>query len=118
MRDNTAGTLRKLRDGAGGTVGAVLWEPSLTAGLANGQPDRLLSYPVYTDPNVASLASNARVMAFGDFNAYYVRTVGDITVELDRSRYFDTDQTGIRARWRVDGDLVDFNAIRTLVRNV
>ena len=42
MHDSTAGSIRKLRDGAGGTIGAFLWEPSLTAGLQSGQPDRFL----------------------------------------------------------------------------
>lgn len=107
MKDATAGNLRKLRDGAGGTVGAVLWDPSLTAGIQGGQPDRLLGFPVYTDPNIAALASNAKIVAFGDFSAYYIRTVGSIMVERDDSRYFDTDQIGFRAKWRVDGDCID-----------
>src|SRR3546814_4358984 len=37
MRDLTAANLRKLRDGAGGTVGAVLWEPSLTQGIQGAE---------------------------------------------------------------------------------
>lgn len=118
MRDATAGVIRKLRDGAGGTVGAVLWEPSLTAGIQGGQPDRLLGYPVYTDPNVASLASNAVVIAFGDWSAYYIRTVGAIAVESDASRYFDTDQVGFRGKWRVDGDYIDTTAVNIMKRSV
>lgn len=118
MRDLTAGVLRKLRDGEGGTVGAVLWEPSLTAGIQNGQPDRLLGFPVYTDPNVASLASNAKVIAFGDFSAYYVRTVGAIQLESDTSRYFDTDEVGFRGKWRVDGDCIDTTAYNIIKRSV
>ena len=118
MGDSTAGTLRKLRDGAGGTIGAVLWEPSLTNGLVNGQPDRLLGYPVYTDPNVASLASNARIAAFGDFSSYYLRTVGNVAIDSSTERYFDTDQTAFRGKWRVDGDLIDTGAITVLQQAV
>lgn len=118
MKDATAGVIRKLRDGAGGTVGALLWEPSLTSGLQNGVPDRLLGYPVFTDVNLAALASNSRSILFGDFSAYYIRTVGDVRVERDDSRYFDTDQVGFRAKWRVDGDLIDTNAIASILRNV
>ena len=114
MRDSTAGTIRKLRDGAGGTVGAPLWEPSLTA----GQPDTLFGYPVYTDPNVAAQGSNARVVAFLDPTAYYVRQVGNPVIEADRSRYFDTDETGYRGKWRVDGDLADLGAVSSIVQNV
>lgn len=118
MRDLTASVIRKLRDGAGGTVGAVLWDPSLTAGIQGGQPDRLLGYPVYTDPNVASLASNAVVLAFGDWNGYYLRTVGAVALERDASVGFATDETYFRGKWRVDGDYQDTTAVNIMKRSV
>jgi HK97 family phage major capsid protein len=59
MKDSTAGTLRKLRDGAGGTIGAFLWSPSLTQGIIGGAPDTLLGFPVYTDSNMAASGSAA-----------------------------------------------------------
>jgi len=118
MRDATAGNLRKLRDGAGGTTGAVLWEPSQQTGIQQNQPDLLLGYPVYTDPNVASLASNAKIIAFGDFSAYYIRTVGPVVLERDDSRFFDTDEVAIRGKWRVDGDVLDVTALNLLKQSV
>jgi HK97 family phage major capsid protein len=118
MADSSAGTIRKLRDGAGGTIGAVLWEPSLTNGLVNGTPDRLLGYPVFTDPNVAAAGSNAKTLAFGDMSAYYVRQVGNVTIEADASFGFDKDLTTFRAKWRVDGDLIDVNAVTVVQQNV
>lgn len=118
MNDSTAGTIRKLRDGGGGTIGAVLWEPSLTNGLVNGTPDRLLGYPVFTDVNVAAQGSNARTLAFGDMSAYYIRQVGNPVIEADSSFGFNTDLTYFRAKWRVDGDLIDTNAVSVLRQNV
>jgi HK97 family phage major capsid protein len=118
LKDSTAGTLRKLRDGAGGTVGAVLWEPSLTAGIQNGEPDRLMGYPVFTDPNCASQGSNAVVATFGWFGEYVIRTVGSPIVERDNSVYFATDQVAVRGKWRVDGDHLDVSALNNLVQNV
>jgi HK97 family phage major capsid protein len=115
MADSTAGTIRKLRDGAGGTIGAVLWEPSLTNGLVNGQPDRLLGFPVFTDPNVQAAGSANRTVAFGDMSAYYVRQVGNPVIEADGSFGFDKDLTTFRAKWRVDGDLIDTGAV-TVIR--
>lgn len=118
MRDSTAGTIRKLRDGAGGTIGAVLWEPSLTNGLVNGTPDRLLGFPVFTDANVAAQGSNARSLAFGDMSAYYIRQVGNPVIESDASYAFDKDLTTFRAKWRVDGDLLDNGAVTVVLQNV
>lgn len=118
VRDLTAATYRKLRDGAGGTVGAFLWDASLTQGIQGAEPGLLFGYPVWTDPNVASLASNAKVHAFGDFSAYYIRTVGNFMFERDDSRYFDTDEVGFRGKWRVDGDLIDTAALNVMKRSV
>lgn len=114
MNDSTAGTLRKLRDGAGGTVGAFLWAPSLTQGVAGGAPATFLDKPVYTDSNVAAQGSNAKTVAFGAWNAFYIRTVGNVVVESDQSRYFDTDQTGFRVKTRTDSDVIDLTAINII----
>ena len=116
FKDATVAEVRKLRDGAGGTEGAYLWEASRTNGLINGEPDRLLGFPVYTDPNVASLASNNIVGLFGDFSTYYMRTVGNVMIDSSTERYFDTDQTGFRGKWRVDGGYIDTNGV-VAIRN-
>jgi HK97 family phage major capsid protein len=119
LRDSTAGTLRKLRAGNGGTEGEPLWTPSLTAGIpGQGQPDQLLGFPVFIDANVASLASNARIVGFGDFSAYYIRTVGDFVFERSDDYGFNTDLVYFRGKWRVDGDLIDNLAWNILKRSV
>lgn len=114
MKDSTAGTIRKLRDGAGGTIGQPLWQPSTVL----GQPDTLLGYPVFTDTNVAAQGSNARIIAFADLSAYYIREVGNPVIEVDRSVYFATDEVAVRGKHRVDGDLVDTAAVVTMLQNV
>lgn len=118
MHDTTAGTLRKLRSDGAGTIGPVMWAPSIVNGIQGAQPDLLLGYPVYTGAFVASLGSNAKIIGFGDFSKYYVRQVGNILVDSDSSRYFDTDQTGFRGRARIDGDLVDLTAFNVIKRSV
>jgi HK97 family phage major capsid protein len=116
FKDASVGDIRKIRDGSGGTEGAYLWEPSRTNGLANGEPDRFLGFPMYTDPNVAAIASNAIIGTFGDHSAYYLRTVGNVMIDSSTERYFDTDQIGFRGKWRVDGGYIDTNAV-VAVRN-
>ena len=118
MNDSTAGTLRKLRDGAGGTVGAFLWEPSLTNGVIGGAPDRLLGHPVYTDSNVAAQGSNAKTVAFGDFSAFYIRMVGNPTVERDDSVKFAEDQAAFRIKVRTDSGLIDTSALNVIKQSV
>lgn len=114
VHDLTAGAMRKIRLDGGGTVGEFAWERSLVAGT----PDRFLGAPVFTDPNVASLASNSISGVFGDFSPYYIHSVGNVVIDSSTERYFDTDETGFRGRWRVDGAWVDTNAAVTIRNRV
>lgn len=120
MNRLTVGQIRKIRDGAGGTSGGFIWDASNAnlPGMQGAEPGGLLGYPVWTDPNVASMASNAVVAAFGAWDAYYVRTVGNFVIERDDSRYFDTDEAGFRGKWRVDGDVIDTTAFNILKNSV
>ena len=118
MKDSVVGTVRKLRDGAGGTVGAFLWQPSLTQGVITGQPDRFLGYPVYTDPNMAAAGSNATLATFGDFSEYVIRTVGSPVIERDTSVYFAQDQTAFRGKWRIGGNHTQNSHLNNLIQNV
>lgn len=99
MRDATLGEVRKLKD----TTNQYLWQPSLQVGA----PDTLLSKPVYTDPNVAAVALNAKSVLFGDFSQYFVRMVNGIRFERSDDFAFSTDLVTFRCILRADGDLVD-----------
>ncbi len=114
FNDSTVGVIRKFRDGAGGTVGAFLWEPSLTNGLKTGTPDMFLNKPVYSDPNVAAIGSGAKIAAFGDLSAYYVRTAGGVQIAQSEHVKFAENQVAFRAVLGCDGDLIDAGAIRVL----
>lgn len=119
MRDSTAGLVRKLRDGAGGTEGSPLWQPSLQGGISGlTTPDRLFGYPVFTDPNVAAQASNAKTTFFGDWAGYYVRTVGSLMVERNDSVFFATDEVGFRGKWRAASGAQDLTAINVMKSSV
>ncbi|MEO8697085.1 MAG: phage major capsid protein [Acidimicrobiales bacterium] len=118
MRDVTAAQVRKLRDGAGGTLGAPLWSPSQVQGIQSGEPGQLLGYPVYTDPAMASCASNAKIAVFGDWSAYFLRQVGPLVIERSADVFFGSDETAFRGKWRVDGDVVDLTALNIMRQNV
>lgn len=63
MNRKTAGAVRKLKDGDGNYV----WQAS----AAQGQPDRLLGFPVELDEEMPDIASNSLSIAFGDFREAY-----------------------------------------------
>ena len=105
MRDATAGKIRNLVN----TSGDFLWQPSVQA----GQPDRLLGFPVVTDPNIAATAVNANSVAFGDFQAgFVIRDAGSIRIERSDDYAFANALVTWRAVLRTDSDLRDANAIK------
>ena len=87
-----------------------IWQPSLVA----GDPDRFLGRPVYENPGMAAVASATKSVIAGDFSAYYVRRT-PIRVETSRDYKFNTDQLALRTIYRVDGNLPDAIAIKSLV---
>lgn len=99
MKDATLANVRKLKD----TTNQYLWQPSVQLGA----PDTLLGKPVYTDPNVAAVATSAKSVAFGDFSAYFVRQVNGIRFERSDDYAFNTDLVTFRALLRGDGLTVD-----------
>jgi HK97 family phage major capsid protein len=114
MNDTTSHDLRKLRDGAGGTVGRWLFCMSPDAGLPGGAPDMLCDRPLWIDSNVASLGSAATIAVFGDMSAFYIRDVRGLTVSRSSGQRFDTNETLVRALLRTDSDLIDKTAVNVL----
>lgn len=104
MHDATVAAARKLKD----ANGQYLWQPS----LQTGQPDRLLGYPVYSDPNMDQIGVSLKPIAFGDFSAYWIRDVSPLRFERSDDYAFNTDLVSFRALFRTDGALVDANAVK------
>jgi HK97 family phage major capsid protein len=103
MRNATNVGIRKLRDTSGQPV--------------NGLTDRrtLLGYPVYTDPFMPAAANAAEYIAFGAFDRYFIRIVNGIRFERSDEFRFQNDLIAFRCILRLDGALIDTNAVKTFV---
>ncbi len=99
--------IRKLQD----SNGQKLWTPS----LAPGQPETVLGRPIFENPDMAAVASASKSVLFGDTHQYLTRRVGSARVEVSRDYKFNTDQLAIKVVERLDGDLLDANAVAYLV---
>ena len=106
LNDATVKSVRKLKDGNGN----YLWQPALTSGT----PDMLLGRPVYTSNCVPTIASGAKVIAFGDFSYYWIADRQGRVFKKLNELYAATDQTGFVATQRVDGKLILPEAIKVL----
>lgn len=107
MRASSLAAARKLKD----SDGQYLWSPSLQV----GQPDTLLGYPVYENPDVVAAGTPTRSVIFGDMSAYHVRQVGGIQVARSDEYAFNADLITFRVTWRGDADLPDTNAVKYFI---
>lgn len=102
LRDSSLATVRKLKDGAGRYLFDNWNTPTMSP--ADGT---ILGKPVYTDPNVAAVALNAKSVLFGDFSKFVVRLAGGVRFERSDDYAFGNDQVTFRGIIRGDSLLID-----------
>ena len=104
FNDSTLLALRKLKDGQGNYL--ITEAPDGSGRMRVGS----VSVPYSINQAMASIATGARVMAFGDFSKYYVRKVGSPIVGVLKERFWP--DMGIAGLIRFDGELADTAAVK------
>lgn len=89
--------------------GAFLWQP----GMVEGQPDRLLGYPVIEAEDMPDIAAGATPIAFGNFRAGYIIAERSATQVL-RDPFTNKPYVHFYATKRVGGQVLDSAAIKLL----
>ena len=105
MNSATLAAVRKIKT----TDGAFVWQP----GLTQGQPDRLLGYPVLETEDMPDVAAGNFPIAFGNFQAGYLIAERRATTIL-RDPYTNKPYVQFYATRRVGGQVVDSDAIKLL----
>jgi HK97 family phage major capsid protein len=106
MHDTTLAKVRKLKD----SNGQYLWVTGggFSNSLTQGNPDRLLGYPVYVNQDMPQLGTATnKVLVFGDLSKYYIRQVLDVSLQRLDELYAMSGEIGLVAIARFDGKLVD-----------
>ena len=101
MNDKMVATVRTYKD----NNGAYMWQPA----LVQGEPDRLLGYPVYT-----SEYAPEDCIAFGDFSYYNIGDRGVRSFKQLTELFAGNGMIGYVAKERVDGKLVLPEAVQIL----
>jgi len=104
MNATSIAAVRKLKD----TAGQYLFSPSLSADAR----DLLLGYPIYENPSMASPATSAKSVIFGNLSSYFVRTVGGLRLDRSDDYAFQNDLITFRATMRVDGNLIQTSHVK------
>lgn len=108
MFNNTGlAAVRKLKD----TTNQYLFQPSLQA----GQPDTLLGFPVYENPDITTPGTAVKSVLFGHLPSYYVRMAGGIRFDRSDDYAFANDLVTFRASVRIDGDLPQTAAVKYFI---
>ncbi|MGN6499192.1 MAG: phage major capsid protein, partial [Tsuneonella sp.] len=105
MNAATLAEVRKLKT----ADGAFLWQP----GLVEGQPDRLLGYPVVEAEDMPDIAAGAFPIAFGNFRAGYLIAERSAT-QILRDPFTNKPFVHFYATKRVGGQVLDSAAIKLL----
>ena len=105
MNASTLATIRKFKT----TDGAFIWQP----GMAAGQPDTLLGYPVVEAEDMPDIAANSLSIAFGNFKAGYLIAERTETNIL-RDPYSNKPYVHFYATKRLGGAVTNSEAIKVM----
>lgn len=108
MRRSTGALVRRLKEA---TTGQYLWQ----SGLAAGQPDTLLGYPVRYSDAMPQIANDAHPIAFGNWRRGYLLAdrVGSMEITVD-SNITTPGQTRFYLRRTVGGCVLNHEALRVI----
>jgi HK97 family phage major capsid protein len=73
----------------------------------NGKLTTINGYPLYPNNDLATLATGAKTMLFGDFSKYVCRKVRDLSILRLTERFADYGQVAFIGFARYDGNLLD-----------
>jgi len=109
FNDMTLKSLRKLKD----SYGRYIWQP---VNVATAQPATILDKPYSVNQAMAGIGVNNKAMIFGAHRYYVVRRVMEFAIRRLVERYADFDQTGFIGFMRMDGQLLQANAVKSLLQ--
>ena len=101
VNDETALTLKKLKDDAGN----YLWR---------GSDDTIMGKPVMISEYMPNAEAGTKPMLFGDFSYYWIVKRSPLTVKMLRELFSLNSQVGYLAFELIDGRLVRREAVRAL----
>jgi HK97 family phage major capsid protein len=105
MNASTLATIRKIKT----ADGAFIWQ----AGLALGQPDTLLGYPVVEAEEMPDIAANSLSIAFGNFKAGYLIAERAET-SIIRDPFTNKPYVHFYATKRIGGAVANSEAIKLM----
>ncbi len=101
MHDDTAMKLRTLKDDAGN----YLW---------NSSNDTIIGKPVITSPYMPEVKTGAKPIVFGDLTYYWIVERQPLSIKRFNELYVLRGQIGFAGHERIDGKLIQPDAVSIL----
>lgn len=119
MNDTILGYIRTLEIGNTNTI--PIFTPN--GNVVGQEPVRLFGFPIYINNDLAAANGTTRLpvtatksLYFGDMSKYKVRRIGGIQMSRNDMLYWAERSVGFRAFQRIDGNLINANAIKYLLQ--
>lgn len=114
LNDLSLAVVRKLKD----TTGRPIWTPGEET-ITDGPAATLCGYAYSINDDMATMAANAKSIAFGDFSKYTIRDIAGTTriQRFDDSAFALLNQVGFCGWTRSGGNLLDTAAVKVYVNS-
>ena len=115
LNDASVAVIRKLVD----ATGRPIWNPGDAEGITGGTPSTIAGYAYTVNDDVASMAANAKSVAFGDFSQFVIRDVANSTSirRFDDSAFALNGQVGFCGWLRTGSNLLNTAAVKVFVNS-
>jgi HK97 family phage major capsid protein len=115
LNDLSIGIIRKLKD----TTGRPIWTPGDNESIESPDSATICGYSYVVNDDVASMAANAKSIAFGDFSQFVIRDVANSTSlrRFDDSAFALNGQVGFCGWTRTGSNLLNTAAVKVYVNS-
>lgn len=114
LADSSLKVLRKIKD----TTGRPIWTPGDDESISGGAPATICGYSYVVNDDVATMAANAKSIAFGDFSQFVIRDVDGVIIRrFDDSAFALNGQVGFCGWMRTGSNLLDTAAVKVYVNS-
>lgn len=110
FHDQTLAYIKKL------TFGSADDRPLWQASVREGEPDRLEGQKYFINNDMATIATGAKTILFGNFDKYKIRQVGPYILGKSSERYWEERAVAFSLFARFDGRYLNTAAVKHLIQ--
>ena len=91
--------------------------------ISTGEPTKLLGFPIYVNNDLPAVTgatglpvTGTKHIYFGDFSKFVIRQIRNVSIERNDYAYWDSLSVGFMGWMRTDSNLINANAIKSILQ--